>query len=652
MADREPKERDPTCNPIQPLLPASDYDLSKIKSYPVQPRLKHNVDNEEVSNELAVARPDIPFDESMDIVKATQYGNFQLVKSIIDRNLYSVNQMDRENVSLLHWAAINNRRDIVEYLISKGAIVDRIGGDLKSTPMHWATRQNHLQMVVLLMRHGADPNCVDGEGCTTIHLAAQLGHSVILAFLIAKGIDVDLPDENGKTPLMWSAFRIHSMDPVRLLTTFNANPRVTDHNGNTALHYAAMGGNAMVCTLLLKLGVPVDAQNKDGLTAIEIAESKKFVAVVKRLEMEGIYKSKQKSILDNYIGDEDTKLKISMVFPGLVMFLIGFIAELNIFIILKLGLYAALFYLVKTYFKHSTSMAIMNKIPVYVYLATKFWMYSTWFYFFSSHIDSIILHLLFICTALIQGYNFWKAWRIDPGYIELSTSERRKMLLAFTEREEFKLNQFCTTCIIRKPVRSKHCSICNKCVAKFDHHVGFFYFRNYCIDNLIILQCPWVDNCIGANNHKYFLGFLFWLTLMLIWCLYGAGIYWRESCDVPYDKGFFLSLSQVISCSPWVFWIVINASIHILWVSSLFVCQFYQHVCLAATTNERINQQRYHHFHTPRAGVYRSPFNKGSIQNFVDLFDVTCFGLFKPNKVDWKSVYLDNLHNEKPGIII
>ncbi|CAD5123337.1 DgyrCDS11693 [Dimorphilus gyrociliatus] len=572
MADHEPKERDPSCNPIQPLLPDSGYDVLKLKPYPVQAPLHQITDSNELSTEMTVARPELSFEDSMDIVRATQFGEFSIVKSIIDKDLYGVNQMDRENVSLLHWAAINNRRDIVKYLIGKGAIVDRIGGDLMSTPMHWATRQGHLQMVVLLMQHGADPSCTDGEGCTCIHLAAQLGHSVILAFFIAKGLDVDLPDANGKTPLMWSSFRIHSMDPIRLLLTFNANPHLTDHNGNTALHYAAMGGNHVVCTLLIKAGIAPDCLNTDRQTPLDIAETKKNLGMIKRLEMEAAYKKKSKNLIDSFIGDEETKLKISMVFPGLVIFLIGFIAELNVYLVFKLGLFVALFYLVKTYFKHSTSLAIMNKLPVY-------------------------------------GYNFWKAWKTDPGFIELSMAKRRKTLLAFTEREEFKLNQFCTTCIIRKPLRSKHCSICNKCVAKFDHH------------------CPWVDNCIGANNHKYFLGFLFWLTIMLIWCLYGAGVYWREACSVPYNKGFFVSLSHVISCSPW-------------------------HIFLAATTNERLNQQRYKHFHTPRSGVYKSPFNKGSLQNFVDLFECTCFGLFTPNKVDWKSIYLDNIHNEAPTRIV
>ncbi|MXQ80169.1 hypothetical protein E5288_WYG013532 [Bos mutus] len=193
-----------------------------------------------------------------DIVKATQYGIYERCRELVEAG-YDVRQPDKENVTLLHWAAINNRIDLVnnkkvytmkkmievismqkksspivvkkklysrtlemtlchspsmnlkcEYYISKGAIVDQLGGDLNSTPLHWATRQGHLSMVVQLMKYGADPSLIDGEGCSCIHLAAQFGHTSIVAYLIAKGQDVDMMDQNGMTPLMWAAYRTHS----------------------------------------------------------------------------------------------------------------------------------------------------------------------------------------------------------------------------------------------------------------------------------------------------------------------------------------------------------------------------------------------------------------------------------------------------------
>lgn len=56
--------------------------------------------------------------KNFDIVRATQYGVFERIQELVEAG-YDVNQMDKENVSLLHWAAINNRGEIVRYDTSR-----------------------------------------------------------------------------------------------------------------------------------------------------------------------------------------------------------------------------------------------------------------------------------------------------------------------------------------------------------------------------------------------------------------------------------------------------------------------------------------------------------------------------------------------------
>lgn len=46
-------------------------------------------------------------------------------------------------------------------------------------------------------------------------------------------------------------------------------------------------------------------------------------------------------------------------------------------------------------------------------------------------------------------------------------------------------------------------------------------------------HCPWVNNCVGANNQKYFLQFLFWVAASSIYAIALVVYYWASGCPKP-----------------------------------------------------------------------------------------------------------------------
>jgi hypothetical protein len=50
--------------------------------------------------------------------------------------------------------------------------------------------------------------------------------------------------------------------------------------------------------------------------------------------------------------------------------------------------------------------------------------------------------------------------------------------------------RYCTVCNLEQPIRAKHCKTCNHCIHLYDHH------------------CPWLGNCVGQRNRRWFYLFL------------------------------------------------------------------------------------------------------------------------------------------------
>ncbi|KAF9178770.1 palmitoyltransferase for Vac8p [Haplosporangium sp. Z 767] len=85
----------------------------------------------------------------------------------------------------------------------------------------------------------------------------------------------------------------------------------------------------------------------------------------------------------------------------------------------------------------------------------------------------------------------------DAGAGQESVQQQPIATLSISKRDGGP--RWCDICKIVKPDRCHHCSECDTCVLRMDHH------------------CPWVNGCIGYDNHKFFYLFILYASILAVW---------------------------------------------------------------------------------------------------------------------------------------
>lgn len=145
--------------------------------------------------------------------------------------------------------------------------------------------------------------------------------------------------------------------------------------------------------------------------------------------------------------------------------------------------------------------------------------------------------------------------------------------------------RYCEKCCNIKPDRAHHCSVCATCVLKMDHH------------------CPWVNNCVGFTNYKYFILFL---TYSMLYCLF------ITLCTVRYFLTYCLDqMDDRIN-----FHVVFVFFVALLFVVSL-ISLFSYHCFLILHNRSTLEAFRAPVF---KNGKDKNGFNIGKCNNFKEVF--------------------------------
>lgn len=156
----------------------------------------------------------------------------------------------------LHEAVCDNDVERVKSCLAKGADIETKSGRWKATPLQFAVKYEHENVVRILLEKNASVDSRDCDWVTPLHLA------------------------------------VRNETIVKILLEHHADINVKDNSGMTHLHAAAVAGNETIAKILLEQGALVNAKKNDGKTPLLPLSSKtttilsnSYYAMVLNLEL-------------------------------------------------------------------------------------------------------------------------------------------------------------------------------------------------------------------------------------------------------------------------------------------------------------------------------------------------------------------------------
>ena len=222
---------------------------------------------------------------------ASYYGHTETVHYLVGLKEVDVNHSGDEGFTALHWAGQKNHPEVVQVLIDAGADFEAKEEEGRS-PLHKACNSGHLDIVKLLVRSGAGVRATDNKGVTCLIGASYLGHTETVRYLVGlKEVDINHVDSTGCTALRHAAVRNHA-DAVEVLIDAGADIEVKDEEGRSPLLVSNCLGHLDIAIMLVKAGADVCVTDNKGRTCFALAsyyghtETVRYLAGLKEVDLE------------------------------------------------------------------------------------------------------------------------------------------------------------------------------------------------------------------------------------------------------------------------------------------------------------------------------------------------------------------------------
>lgn len=194
----------------------------------------------------------------------------------------------RDGATVIHWAAMLGRLDDMRWLIERGAPADIAVAASGMQPIHWACTTGQQKCVQSLIElSSVDSNALDRKRTPPLMIAVQYGHVSLVEYLLRRGADPSMVDEDGDSALHWAAYKNRDDCLERLASSSAGFEVAVDSFGSTPLHLAASQGSCRAMAWLLrcpKVAVALAMKDKRGRTPLEVATQRDGHAIRRMLE--------------------------------------------------------------------------------------------------------------------------------------------------------------------------------------------------------------------------------------------------------------------------------------------------------------------------------------------------------------------------------